>query len=73
MLRKARLANAGCDLQYIFSDTLESEHLEWRNDDKMEDNGTQKHFETRRLAIEALAPSPGTGGLDFDNCYTKHV
>ena len=29
-------------------------------------HGTQKHFEMRRLAIEALTPSPGTGGLDFD-------
>jgi hypothetical protein len=66
LLYKACLANAGCDLEYILSDTSESEHSEWRNDDKIKDNGTQKHFEMRRLAIEALTPSPGTGGLDFD-------
>jgi hypothetical protein len=62
-LCEACLANAGCDLEYISPDA--SEHSQG-SDDSTADDGTQKHLETHRLAIEALTPSSGSGGLDFD-------
>jgi hypothetical protein len=62
-LCEACLANAGCDLDYISLDTSAGSE---RSDDSTVDDGTQKHLETQSLAIEALAPSPGSGGLDFD-------
>ena len=64
-LCEACLVNAGCDLEFVLSDAPPSEGPEG-SDENTDGDGKQKHFETNLLAIEALAPSPGSGGLDFD-------
>lgn len=64
-LCEACLVNAGCDLEYVAYDASMARESEG-NDNGTDDDGTQKHFETNLLAIEALTPSPGSGGLDFD-------
>lgn len=64
-LCKACLVNAGCDLECVAYDASVGQESEQTGED-VDDDGTRKHFETNRLAIEALSPSPGSGGLDFD-------
>jgi len=64
-LCEACMINAGCDLEYVASDVSVGEES-GGDGDSADDDGTEKHFEINRFAVEALAPSPGSGGLDFD-------
>lgn len=64
-LCKACLVNAGCDLEYI-SRGASVQNEAGQGGGQKDDDGTKKHFEMNRSAIEALSPLPGSSGLDFD-------